>query len=334
MVCISKALKHNHRCLSQAKLIHLPACHISFETSGATSSGFKALENPQITSHVESAIDQDIIQLLNSLRGPIAGRHIDIHIPFVQGVQDEISIAIFADPFGHIPELFTRAAWAMFRTKKGRISLKLQSIVSRYELVLAGHPMQALPAENTFASGDELMVKLGYGTRLDSEESTQALALLCKGRHRLRMWDVGGFAVAAIQLGPFVTLTGDDRLSMPEQSQLRLSFTMADQTQMIYIGMVWESTVDLPGADITLIMEREKPSAFGLIRPDLGHDGMFPIDLRHGHLCRGEQVSVTLEGLENDSLLRRQLDTVHRVAASSLWRKVALNQQLTTSSGR
>lgn len=286
-------------------------------------------------------MDKNFIKALRLLRAPITSRTITLRIPFNQGVGGDESSVALAKMISHLPggksylpKAFKTSAWHMYANEKGTIDLRVKHIISRFDLLRAGHPMQAIPAENTFTSVDEMKVKLGYGVYLDFKESVESLRLVCENRHEMQIWDVGGFAVAAIKFTSYQTLTGDGRLKLPENTDFLLKFATSGRSEVAIVGTVWESTFTIPIADVTLFIDAAKPSSFGEVQYDQSYQGMHPVAMsisdgsRKFRLQHGT-VPVKMEPRENDSLLVRQLETLQRVAWSTMWRKVALNQHHT-----
>jgi len=147
----------------------------------------------------------------------------------------------------------------------------------------------------------------------------------------MQIWDVSGCTVAAIAFKSFQTLTGDGRLKLSEHTSFVLHFTIDESPEFSLVGTVWESNFTIPDADVLLLIDEVHPSKFGRINVDRSLNSMSPVeshdcDLDTTRYGRKGFRPVRMEPLPNDSLLMRQLDTIHKVARSHKFQQIALNQ--------
>jgi len=141
------------------------ACELQFKTRGTTTAGFKVLQKEKDKSELRFPVVKEVIEALESLKGPIELHEVTIRILHFQGhgeVRSEIVKMTSHLPGGdgYLPKAFGSRPWYMFADDKNIIDLKHDRMASRLELLRGGHSMQPLPAETTFTSVDEVKVKL------------------------------------------------------------------------------------------------------------------------------------------------------------------------------
>jgi len=141
------------------------ACELNFKTCGTTTAGFKVLQKEKNKSELRFPVVEEVVEALESLKGPIELHEVTIRIPYLQGdgeVRSEIVKMTSHLPGGdgYLPKAFGARPWHMFADDKNIIDLKHDRMASRLGLLHGGHSMQPLPAETTFTSVDEVKVKL------------------------------------------------------------------------------------------------------------------------------------------------------------------------------